>query len=160
MTLNEETVRVSDLCSVVDAGCFGAGAGAMFHALVSSMHPGDICLPIDTVAEDAENTYAYIVVCSGVARVNAATPYAPIRKYTKRHLSKRAKDIAAMLDDDAFYWHTIYAAPAGGIHFMSDEEIVRFGLLTKPLYRSSGTVVPFGETFRTLRREVLEDSQS
>ena len=100
MHLNEENVLVSDLCSVVDAGCFGAGAGAMFQALVASMHPSVIHLPVEVVAEDAENTYAYILVCSGVARVNAATLYAPISEYTnKSHLSKRAKDIAAMLDD-------------------------------------------------------------
>ena len=42
MHLTEETVRVSDLCSLVDAGCFGAGAGAMFQALVASMHPGHL----------------------------------------------------------------------------------------------------------------------
>ena len=63
------------------------------------MHPRDIRLPTEVVVEYAENSYAYIVVCSGVARVNAATLYAPISKYTKSHLSKRAKDIAAMLDD-------------------------------------------------------------
>ena len=99
MHLTEETVRVSDLCSLVDAGCFGAGAGAMFQALVASMHPSVIYLSVEVVAEDAENIYAYILVCSGVARVNAATLYAPISKYTKSYLSNRAKDIAAMLDD-------------------------------------------------------------
>ena len=99
MHLNEHNVKVSDLCSVVDAGCYGAGAGAMFQALVASMHPSDIHLSVEVVAEDAENIYAYILVCSGVARVNAATLYAPIRELTKIYLTKRAKDIAATLDD-------------------------------------------------------------
>ena len=100
MHLNEENVLVSDLCSVVDAGCFGAGAGAMFQALVASMHPSVIHLPVEVVAEDAENIYAYILVCSGVAKVNdAGDTYAPIKKLTKIYLTKRAKDIAATLDD-------------------------------------------------------------
>lgn len=38
--------------------------------------------------------------------------------------------IERMLGDDAFYWFTIEAAPADGIHIMSDAEIQRFGLLT------------------------------
>lgn len=39
--------------------------------------------------------------------------------------------IEDMLGDDAFYWFTIYAAPADGIHEMSAIEIERFKLLTE-----------------------------
>ncbi len=38
--------------------------------------------------------------------------------------------IEEMLGSDAFYWFTILAAPADGIHIMTDAEIARFGLLT------------------------------
>lgn len=41
--------------------------------------------------------------------------------------------IERMLGDDAFYWFTIYAAPADGIHEMTDQEIARFNLLTQPI---------------------------
>ncbi|MGJ8628358.1 MAG: alpha/beta hydrolase [Sulfitobacter sp.] len=40
--------------------------------------------------------------------------------------------IEDMLGDDAFYWFTLQAAPANGIHLMTDAEIRRFGLLTRP----------------------------
>ncbi|WP_171173637.1 alpha/beta hydrolase [Ruegeria sp. HKCCD8929] len=40
------------------------------------------------------------------------------------------KYIEDMLGSDAFYWFTIYAAPADGIHIMSRDEIRRFGLET------------------------------
>ena len=36
-----------------------------------------------------------------------------------------------MLGADDFYWFTIEAAPADGIHIMSNEEIARFGLVTQ-----------------------------
>ncbi|HIP24166.1 MAG TPA: alpha/beta hydrolase [Rhodobacteraceae bacterium] len=39
--------------------------------------------------------------------------------------------IEVMLGDDAFYWFTIYAAPADGIYEMKAEEIEQFGLLTR-----------------------------
>ncbi len=38
--------------------------------------------------------------------------------------------IERMLGDDAFYWFTIYAAPADDIHVMTDAEIRQYGLLT------------------------------
>ena len=41
------------------------------------------------------------------------------------------KYIEDMLGSDDFYWFTIYAAPADGIHTMSDNEIVRYRLLTE-----------------------------
>ena len=42
------------------------------------------------------------------------------------------KYIEDMLGADEFYWFTIYAAPADGMHEMSDAEIVEYGLLTGP----------------------------
>ena len=38
--------------------------------------------------------------------------------------------IEDMLGSDAFYWFTIYAAPAEGIHIMTPAEIARYGLAT------------------------------
>ena len=35
-----------------------------------------------------------------------------------------------MLGTDAFYWFTLEAAPADGMHYMTEAEIARFGLLT------------------------------
>ncbi len=35
-----------------------------------------------------------------------------------------------MLGSDELYWFTIYAAPAGDIHIMSEDEIRQFGLVT------------------------------
>lgn len=35
-----------------------------------------------------------------------------------------------MLGDDRFYWFTLSAAPADGIHVMTDKEIREYGLLT------------------------------
>ncbi|WP_371171698.1 alpha/beta hydrolase [Aliiroseovarius sp. 2305UL8-7] len=39
--------------------------------------------------------------------------------------------IEDMLGSDEFYWFTIYAAPADGIHIMSEREILRFELATQ-----------------------------
>ena len=41
--------------------------------------------------------------------------------------------IEDMLGSDAFYWFTIYAAPADDIYTMTDDEVVSYGLLTKPI---------------------------
>ena len=43
------------------------------------------------------------------------------------------KYVEDMLGSDEFYWFTIYAAPADGIHRMTVSEIERFGLVTKPV---------------------------
>ena len=43
------------------------------------------------------------------------------------------KYIEDMLGSDEFYWFTIEAAPADGIHAMTNAEIVQFGLLTEPI---------------------------
>ena len=41
------------------------------------------------------------------------------------------KYIEKMLGKDDFYWFTIYAAPAAGIHAMTREEIDKYGLVTE-----------------------------
>jgi hypothetical protein len=41
------------------------------------------------------------------------------------------KYIEDMLGEDTFYWFTIHAAPADGIHEMTDQEIKRYKLLTR-----------------------------
>jgi hypothetical protein len=41
--------------------------------------------------------------------------------------------IKDMLGEDDFYWFTIYAAPAGEIYEMTEEEIEKYKLLTKPI---------------------------
>lgn len=41
------------------------------------------------------------------------------------------KYIEDMLGNDKFYWFTIYAAPADGIHKMTEYEIRKYGLLTR-----------------------------
>jgi len=43
------------------------------------------------------------------------------------------KYIEEMLGRDDFYWFTIYAAPADGIHPMTEAEIIEHGLLTQPI---------------------------
>lgn len=39
------------------------------------------------------------------------------------------KYIEDMLGDDAFYWFTIYAAPAADIYYMTSEEVVQYGMV-------------------------------
>ncbi|WP_424942892.1 alpha/beta hydrolase [Aliiroseovarius crassostreae] len=51
------------------------------------------------------------------------------------HEANRAY-VEAMLGDDAFYWYTIEAAPAAGIHIMTREEIEKYGLLTEPMRKA------------------------
>jgi len=43
------------------------------------------------------------------------------------------KYIETMLGSDDFYWFTIYAAIADSIHEMSEEEIIKYKLLTQPI---------------------------
>ena len=50
--------------------------------------------------------------------------------------------IAAMLGEEAFYWFTIYAAPADGLHWMTQAEIDRFGILTGPVQGPGVTPLP------------------
>lgn len=51
--------------------------------------------------------------------------------------------IRDMLGDDAFYWFTIYAAPANDIYQMTPAEIVQYGMLTAPVQPAgTGPVCP------------------
>jgi beta-lactamase class D len=45
--------------------------------------------------------------------------------------------VADMLGDDAFYWFTIYAAPADDIYWMRPDEVAEYGMLTVPVMRDS-----------------------
>jgi hypothetical protein len=38
-----------------------------------------------------------------------------------------------MLGKDDFYWFTIHTAPSDGVHEMTEEEIEKYKLLTKPI---------------------------
>jgi len=53
-------------------------------------------------------------------------------KEAPEHEKNRAY-IEDMLGSDAFYWFTIYAAPADEIHGMTEDEIIEYGLLTQPI---------------------------
>jgi beta-lactamase class D len=56
-----------------------------------------------------------------------------------------------------FYWFTIYEAPANAIHWMSQGEVVKYGLLTAPILTSdSSAAIPFKD-FAKMRLEILED---
>ena len=56
-----------------------------------------------------------------------------------------------------FYWFTIYEAPADAIHWMSQGEVVKYGLLTAPiLTEDSSAAIPF-KGFAKMRTEILED---
>ncbi|MCJ8306697.1 MAG: alpha/beta hydrolase [Nitrosopumilus sp.] len=50
----------------------------------------------------------------------------------KSHEMNR-KYIQDMLGDDEFYWYTIYAASADDVYYMTNDEILQFGLLTEPI---------------------------
>lgn len=55
-----------------------------------------------------------------------------------------------------FYWFTIYEAPADEIYWMSQGEIVKYGLLTAPIQTSDSSAgVPFKD-FIKIRKEILE----
>lgn len=55
-----------------------------------------------------------------------------IPKDSPEHEMNR-KYIEDMLGKDDFYWYTIYAAPADDIYFMTDEEILKYGMVTEPI---------------------------
>lgn len=55
-----------------------------------------------------------------------------IPKDSEEHEMNR-KYIEDMLGKDDFYWYTIYAAPANDIYFMTDEEIVKYNMVTEPI---------------------------
>ncbi|MBT3187571.1 MAG: hypothetical protein HN335_01100 [Anaerolineae bacterium] len=63
---------------------------------------------------------------------DGAREAADFPKDSPEHEQNR-KYIEDMLGDDAFYWFTIYAAPADGIYEMTDAEIEQYGLITQPI---------------------------
>ena len=93
----------------------------------SEIHSGGVDLFLAGVERNAERG-AVIGVHSWSDGVNEATDYP---RGAVEHEANRAY-IEAMLGDDAFYWFTIEAAPAAGIHVVSEEEILKYGLLTGP----------------------------
>ncbi len=64
--------------------------------------------------------------------------------------------IAAMLGKEDFYWFTIFAAPADGMHWMTQAEIDDHGLLTEPVQGPGVTPIPtlFHEAMERERREL------
>lgn len=46
------------------------------------------------------------------------------------------KYIEDMLLRDDFYWYTIYSAPADDIYFMTNEEILKYNLVTEPIMKN------------------------
>lgn len=51
--------------------------------------------------------------------------------------------IRDMLGADDFYWYTIYAAPATDIHWMTEAEITKYAVLTKPMMAAgAGPICP------------------
>jgi hypothetical protein len=50
----------------------------------------------------------------------------PEHKLNKEYIEK-------MLGNDSFYWYTIYAAPSDGMYFMSNDEIIEYNIVTKPI---------------------------
>lgn len=61
--------------------------------------------------------------------------------------------VEEMLHDDAFYWFSIAAAPSDSIHWMTDEEIERFGLATDGL-DDTRSAQPFGAALAQERARV------
>lgn len=65
--------------------------------------------------------------------------------------------IQAMLGSEEFYWFTIKAAPADGLHWMKGAEIGRYDLLTAPVQPPSNDPTPFGDVFQEARLDLLND---
>ncbi|MEP3891026.1 MAG: hypothetical protein ABJN69_11215 [Hellea sp.] len=58
---------------------------------------------------------------------------------------------------DAFYWFTIYEAPADAIHWMSQSEILKHGLITAPIISGdTSSDIPFKD-FEKQRLDILEN---
>ena len=55
---------------------------------------------------------------------------------------KNAQYIKDMLGSEDFYWFTIYASPANGIHEMTEDEILEYGMLTQPIMEPSTDEMP------------------
>lgn len=57
---------------------------------------------------------------------------ANLSRHAPAHAVRR-KYVQDMLGSDAFYWFALQAAPEGGIHTMTAQEIAHYGLLTEPV---------------------------
>ncbi len=68
-----------------------------------------------------------------------------------------ANYIKDMMGTDAFYWFTIYSAPADAIYWMTEKEINQFNLATTALAAPSYDKTPFGERFLQERKVILQD---
>jgi beta-lactamase class D len=66
-----------------------------------------------------------------------------------------ANYIKDMMGTDAFYWFTIYAAPADSIYWLKTDEIKSFKLAT--IVNPSHDDPPFGLEFKKERRAILEN---
>ncbi|ODS22712.1 hypothetical protein AB835_12675 [Candidatus Endobugula sertula] len=62
-----------------------------------------------------------------------------------------------MIDNDSFYWFTIYSAAAEEMYWMNDDEIKKYNLLTQPPLSASNDQTPFGKNFSSYRKEILEE---
>lgn len=57
-----------------------------------------------------------------------------------------------------FYWFTIYEAPADKISWMTQEDVIKYGLLTQPmLAEDTSGAIPFSN-FNEMRLDILEDN--
>ncbi|WP_305856456.1 hypothetical protein [Balneatrix alpica] len=65
--------------------------------------------------------------------------------------------IQAMLGSEEFYWFTLQAAPADGLHWMSYSEVERMQLLTAAALEPSLELPPFRQEFLELRQRLLEE---
>lgn len=92
----------------------------------SEVHSGGVDLFIAGVRRTMEPG-ARFGVHSWTDGVSEATDYPTT---SLQHFKSR-KYVRKMLGDESFYWFTINAAPADGIHLLSPREIRRFGLLTQ-----------------------------
>ena len=92
----------------------------------SEIHSGGVDLFLAGVERTIEQG-AIIGVHSwsdGIKDAAEYPPHAPEHEQNRRYVQD-------MLGSDEFYWFTIYAAPADGIHMMSEDEIQLFGLSTQ-----------------------------
>lgn len=77
-------------------------------------------------------------------------------KDSQEHVLNRDYIVDMEVPED-FYWFTIYEAPATAIHWMSDSEVLKYGLLTAPIITGdTSNNIPF-KTFEKQRLDILND---
>jgi len=78
-------------------------------------------------------------------------------QYAEEHILNKDY-IVAMNIPEKFYWFTIYEAPADSMHWMNQEELQEYKLLTAPIISMDTSYeIPF-ENFEKLRREIFEEN--